>query len=61
MHFSILTGFVSHVAMIALTASAKFESASKVSIYREAFGVFFAFAFQIIFFRVSVANSIAFV
>jgi hypothetical protein len=46
-------GIISFVAQLGLTASAKFESATKISIYRKAFDVIFAFLFQILLFHVS--------
>ena len=47
-------GFFSYVTQICLTASAKFESATKVSIYRKAFDIVFAFLFQVLIFEVIV-------
>ena len=40
------------MTQICLTASAKLQSASKVSIYRKAFDIIFAVAFQILIFQV---------
>ena len=46
---------MSYLAQIGITASAKFETASKISIYRKSFDIVFAFIFQISLFGVCYA------
>ena len=49
----ILIGILSFAGQIAFVCSAKFESASTISMLRKAFDVILAFLFQMIFFGVS--------
>jgi len=44
---------MSYLTQFLLTAAAKFESASKVSLYRKSSDVIFSVLFQILFFQVS--------
>ena len=55
-YFVLISGFIDYLGQMGLTVSAKFESASKISLYRKAFGIFFAFTFQILVFKVNLVR-----